>query len=266
MVTYFKDGCVVITGAASGIGRETARVFARDGCIRLFLGDLSIDGLSETKNWILSEHPTANIEVAVVNIADEEAVEKFVQGAVTAFGHIDFAVNAAGFAHKAASVVDLSDGDWEKSYKVNLRGTFLCERALLRQMIRQKPLPGYECRASIVNITSLCATISIPGLTAYSASKGGVLGMSKTDALDYGPDKIRINCIAPGTIETPMSLNSLGADYLKANAKLTPLNRNGQPEDVANAVAWLSSPHAGFITGITLPVDGGLNLYTGPPV
>jgi len=133
-------------------------------------------------------------------------------------------------------------------------------------MIRQKPLPGYECRASIVNITSLCATISIPGLTAYSASKGGVLGMSKTDALDYGPDKIRINCIAPGTIETPMSLNSLGADYLKANAKLTPLNRNGQPEDVANAVAWLSSPHAGFITGITLPVDGGLNLYTGPPV
>jgi len=106
----------------SGIGRETARVFARDGCIRLFLGDLLIDGLSETKNWILSEYPTANIEVAVVNIADEEAVEKFVQGAVTAFGHIDFAVNAAGFAHKAASVVDLSDGDWEKSYKVNLRG------------------------------------------------------------------------------------------------------------------------------------------------
>jgi 3-oxoacyl-[acyl-carrier protein] reductase len=115
-----------------------------------------------------------------------------------------------------------------------------------------------------VNVTSLCATISVPGLTAYSGSKGGILGLSKTDALDYGSDKIRINCIAPGTIETPMSLEAMGEDYIRRTARTTPLKRNGQPEDVANAVAWLSSPQAAFITGITLPVDGGLNLYTGP--
>lgn len=115
-----------------------------------------------------------------------------------------------------------------------------------------------------MNVTSLCATIAIPGMSAYSASKGGILGLSKTDALDYGPDKIRINCIAPGTIETPMSLGAMGDAFIKQAAWVTPLRRKGEPEDIANAAAWLSSPQASFITGITLPIDGGLNLNTGP--
>lgn len=131
-------------------------------------------------------------------------------------------------------------------------------------MLKQEPLPGYDCRGSIVNVTSLCATSSIPGLTAYSASKGGLLGISKTDALDYGPEKIRVNCVAPGNTITPMVYRAMGEEHMKMYAASTPLRRNAEPEDIANAIVWLSSPYAAYVTGISLPVDGGLNLNTGP--
>lgn len=141
---------------------------------------------------------------------------------------------------------------------------FLCERAQLRQMLKQSPLPGYESCGSIVNVGSLCSTIAMPGLTAYSASKGGVLALSKCDALDYGPSKIRINCVGPGNVITPMLKSSMGEDHMTNMAAMTPLRRLGRPEDIGNAVVWLSSPMASYLTGVFLPVDGGLSLATGP--
>lgn len=132
-------------------------------------------------------------------------------------------------------------------------------------MLKQDPLPQFGYRGSIVNITSLCATIAIPGLAAYSATKGGIWGFTKTDALDYGPQGIRINAVAPGNTVTPMVVKAMPVDHLKTCAALTPLRRNAEPEDIANAIVWLSSPRAAFITGISLPVDGGWNLQTGPP-
>jgi len=132
-------------------------------------------------------------------------------------------------------------------------------------MLKQEPLEGFQVRGSIVNVSSLCATIAMPGLMAYSGTKGGVLGLTKTDAFDYGPEKIRVNCVGPGNTLTPMLRSVMGEGHMKHYATNTPLQRLGDPEDIANAVVWLSSPQAAYITGILLPVDGGLALATGPP-
>jgi len=132
-------------------------------------------------------------------------------------------------------------------------------------MLKQEPLPGYEQRGSIVNVGSILATVPMPGLSVYCGTKGGVFGLTKTDAMDYGAKKIRINMVGPGNVITPMLRSAMGEEHMEHFAAHTPLKRLGDPEDIGNAVVWLSSPRAAYITGITLSVDGGLNLATGPP-
>jgi NAD(P)-dependent dehydrogenase (short-subunit alcohol dehydrogenase family) len=127
-------------------------------------------------------------------------------------------------------------------------------------MLKQDMLAGYQCRGSIVNITSAAARSVSPKLSAYSASKAAILGMSKTDAFDYGPAGIRVNCVAPGLTVTPVVLDVQGQAGIDVNAAVNPLRRNAQPGDIANAVVWLSSPLASYVTGVHLPVDGGQNL------
>lgn len=131
-------------------------------------------------------------------------------------------------------------------------------------MSKQEILEGYKDRGSIVNVTSLCSTIAMPGLTAFSGTQGGILGMTKTDALDYGPQRVRVNCVAPGNIATSMLDSAVGEGEEEGYASRTPLRCLGQSEDVANAAVWLSSPMAAYVTGISLPVDGGFSLRTGP--
>ncbi|KIX96482.1 uncharacterized protein Z520_07748 [Fonsecaea multimorphosa CBS 102226] len=265
MADLLSGGTAVVTGAASGIGRATAIAYARDGCSNLLLGDLSVAGLEETRKLILDSYKEVKVEISLLDVADEEVVEQFFSKGVQTFGRVDFAANVAGYAHKAAPIHDLSESEYEKSYAVNQKGVFFCERAEIRQMLKQEPLPQFGYRGSIVNVTSLCATISINGLAAYSATKGGILGLTKTDALDYGPQNIRINAVAPGNTLTPMVVNAMPANHLDLFASMTPLRRNAVPEDIANAIVWLSSPRAAYITGISIPVDGGMNLQTGPP-
>lgn len=132
-------------------------------------------------------------------------------------------------------------------------------------MVKQDPLPGFQCRGSIVNVGSLSSTIAMPGLSVYSGTKGAVLGLTKTDALDYGPEKIRLNMVAPGNTITPMLQAVMGEHYMEHFAANTPLRRLAEPEDIANAVLFLSSPRAAYISGVNLPVDGGMSLATGPP-
>jgi NAD(P)-dependent dehydrogenase (short-subunit alcohol dehydrogenase family) len=132
-------------------------------------------------------------------------------------------------------------------------------------MLGQEVLPKFGARGSIINITSLSHTMPVNDYTAYSASKGGVLGLAKSDAYDYGPESIRVNCIAPGMTVTPMLVEAYGDEGLRQLASVTPLRRNATPDDVAHAITWLSGPRASFITGSTITVDGGFNLRNGPP-
>jgi NAD(P)-dependent dehydrogenase (short-subunit alcohol dehydrogenase family) len=132
-------------------------------------------------------------------------------------------------------------------------------------MLKQEPLPGFEQRGSIVNVGSIASRNATPGLSVYSATKAGVLGLTKTDALDYGGDKIRINMVAPGSTITPMLKYAMGEQYMKQDAAQAPLKRLGIPEDIANVIVFLASPRAAYVTGIMVPVDGGLSLATGPP-
>ncbi|CAK7216536.1 hypothetical protein SCUCBS95973_002837 [Sporothrix curviconia] len=134
---------------------------------------------------------------------------------------------------------------------------FLCERAQLTQILKQDVPPGLKNRGSIVNVTSVCQTVLRNNYSAFAASKGGVLAITKCDAYDYGPDNIRVNCVATGITST--------ADDAGVFAEKTPLRRTGTPNDIADAIVWLSSPKASFITGTTLTVDGGYNLRNGPP-
>lgn len=128
-------------------------------------------------------------------------------------------------------------------------------------MIKQDALPGFESRGSIVNVTSLCGTAPMLGAAAYSATQGAGIALTKTDALDYGPDKIRVNSVAPGYIAATDVASPMGNEHNDWFAERTAWKRNGKPQDVANVVCWLSSPQAVFITGLNVPVDGGLNLY-----
>jgi len=141
----------------------------------------------------------------------------------------------------------------------------MMERAALSQMMKQDPLPGFEQRGSIVNVGSLCSTIAMPGLSVYSGTKGAVLGLTKTDANDFGPHKIRVNMVGPGNTDTPMLTSAMPKSHIDQYSTGNPMRRLGDPMDIANAIVFLSSPRAAYITGIHLPVDGGLNLSTGPP-
>ncbi|KAJ5532328.1 hypothetical protein N7494_008880 [Penicillium frequentans] len=264
MADNLRDGTACITGAASGIGRATSLAFARDGCRKLVLGDLSSAGLNETRTMILQMYPTAKVVTCVMDVANVEQVESFHATAVEKFGRIDFTANIAGYGHLPTPSVELKSSEISKSFAVNLKGVFLCEQAQIRQMLKQSPLDGFESRGSIVNVASLCATIAMPGMTGYSATKGGALGLTRGDALDYGPHQIRVNCVAPGNIITPMLSGVMGEEHMAIMAGITPLRRLGRPDDIANAVVWLSSPMACYLTGVNLPVDGGLALSTGP--
>lgn len=269
--------------------------FAREGCESIALGDINLPELKKTEAAIKKSYPSTAVYISQLDITDEAAVERFHGAIISQFGRLDFAVNSAGYGHPGTPIHLLHSKEWDHTYAVNQQGVcilnilyvlgfhgfvlclsrpltislffqvFLCEREQLRQMLKQNIPAALKSRGSIINVTSLCQTTPMNGFTAYSASKGSVLGLSKCDALDYGKDQIRVNCLAPGNTVTPMLYEAVGDEGLKALAAATPLVRNATPDDIANAIVWLSSPSASFVTGTTLTVDGGYNLCTGPP-
>lgn len=236
----------VVTGAASGIGRATALRLAREGA-RVLAADRAAEGLAETA--ALAAAQGTAIETMLADVAKADAPTAVIGGAVARLGGLDLLMNNAGVG--GSKRADLTDDDaFDAHLAINLRAVFRFSRAAVAVM-----KPG----AAIVNVASIFGMIGFPGTAAYAAAKAGVAGLTRQMAADYGPEGIRVNAIAPGLIETGMTRKRIAeSNWFRGQmTEMTPLGRNGQPEDIAAAAAFLLSDEAAFITGQVLVVDGG---------
>jgi NAD(P)-dependent dehydrogenase (short-subunit alcohol dehydrogenase family) len=252
MAGILEGKVALITGAASGIGRATALLFADEGA-KLVLADIDQAGGHETVQLAAARGGEAFF--IPCDVSDCAQVEALVEGCVERLGTLDCAFNNAGIGGESARLADYDEKAWNRVLDVNLTGVFLCMKSELRQMVAQGG-------GAIVNAASLVGVMGYPNLGAYNAAKHGVVGLTRTAALEYAGSGIRVNAVCPGWIETPMVMDSgpqpasIPVVY-DALAGLMPLGRLGKPEEVAAAVAWLCSDAASFVTGHPLLVDGG---------
>ena len=243
----------LITGAASGIGRATALTFAEEGAT-LVLADVDEAGGRETV--ALAGKQGGEAIFVGCDVAVAEQVETCVRVCVERFDRLDCAFNNAGVGGESAPFVDYDEEAWNRVIAVNLTGVFLCMKSELRHMVAQGS-------GAIVNAASLVGVIGYPNLTAYNAAKHGVIGLTRTAALEHARHGIRVNAVCPAWIETPMVMERGPApasipEVYDALAGLIPLGRLGTADEVAQAVAWLCSDAASFVTGHPLLVDGGV--------
>lgn len=244
------DGKVaLVTGAASGIGRESALAFARAGA-KVVVADVTVDGGEETVSMIKDAGGDAIFVKADVAKSDE--VKALIDKTVETYGRLDCAHNNAGIEGMAGPCVECTEENWDRTIAINLTGVFNCCKAELPQMLKQGG-------GAIVNTASVAGLVGFAGIPAYTASKFGVNGLTKAIALDYATENIRCNSVCPGVIHTPMVERFTGGDpeALKAMEATEPVGRLGKPSEIAEAVVWLCSDAASFVTGINMPVDGG---------
>jgi NAD(P)-dependent dehydrogenase (short-subunit alcohol dehydrogenase family) len=245
----FPGKVAFVTGAASGIGRATSIAFAREGA-RVAILDRTEDGLQQTADTIRANGGEAVI--IACDVALPERVEAAVARVVDTFGRIDIAFNNAGVENTAAPVAEITLESWDRILDINLRGTFLCMKHEIAQMLRQGS-------GVVVNTASGAGIRGVAGGASYAASKHAIIGLTKSAALDYAEANIRVNAILPGNIETPMMDRFTGGDIQKA-IDLEPVGRLGKPEEIAEAVLWMSSDLGAFVTGASISVDGGWSL------
>jgi NAD(P)-dependent dehydrogenase (short-subunit alcohol dehydrogenase family) len=245
--TYnFKGQVSLITGASSGMGLATAKAFAEAGAA-VVLADINgaaVRHTSETLN--AAGHQTIAV---TCNVADERQTAAMVERTVAEFGRLDMAYNNAGILGPMGDVTDETGEAFDEVNAVNLRGIWTCMKHELLQMRKQGS-------GVIVNCSSLGGLVGLPGRAAYHASKHGVIGLTKSAALDYAAKGIRVNAVCPGCIDTPMGA-AIDPAAMKEFLRDQPIGRMGQAEEVAAAVLWLCSPGASFVLGVALPVDGG---------
>ncbi len=244
------DGKVaLITGAGSGIGRASALAFAREGA-KVAVADIVVEGGEETVRMVKEAGGEAFfIKVDVSNAAEVEAM---VNTVVDTYGRIDCAYNNAGIEGRLASTDEYPEDVFDKVIDINLTGVWLCMKYELPHMLKQGS-------GAIVNTASGAGLIGVAGMSAYVASKHGVVGLTKTAALEYAKSGIRVNSVCPGLIQTPM-VERITADQPQLGEALVaaePVGRTGKPEEIAESVVWLSSDAASFVTGHAMSVDGG---------
>jgi NAD(P)-dependent dehydrogenase (short-subunit alcohol dehydrogenase family) len=244
----FEDKVVIITGAAEGIGQATAIAFAEKGA-RVVVADREVKKGKQTSALIGGE--AFFIEI---NVANNESVKNMVKEVTKRFGRIDILVNNAGIYYQG-DVIETPEEEWDKVIAVNLKGVYLCSHYVLPVMLRGDG-------GVVINVASEAGLVGIAGQVAYNASKAGVISLTKSMAVDFGRQGIRVNAVCPGTTETPLVKNALkkSKDPEKERRKLEacrPLNRLGRPEEIAAAILVMASDHLGYATGSVLSIDGG---------
>jgi NAD(P)-dependent dehydrogenase (short-subunit alcohol dehydrogenase family) len=252
MPGILEGKAALVTGGASGIGRATALAMSREGA-RVAVSDRAEAGIAETVALINAAGGQA---IAIGgDVTKETDVAAMVARTVAAFGKIDCAFNNAGISGRAVGPVgqrthEMSRDSFDGMLAVNLTGVFLCLKHEIAQMLKQ------GTGGAIVNTASIAGLVGLPTATHYVAAKHGVVGLTKTAAMEYARDKIRVNCVNPGYIKTPMTDETMKTRYDDLMTKV-PMNRLGVPEEIAEAVVWMCSERASFMTGASHIIDGG---------
>ena len=241
----FDNKVALVTGAASGIGRATAIRLAAEGAA-VFLADINQDGLAETVAALPAGSSSATFEL---NVTDSAACAAAVEACVSTMGKLDILCNIAGIAI-CDNLTNITDEQWHRAVGINLDGVFFMCRAALPHLL--------QSRGNIVNMSSSAGLVGQAYNSAYCATKAGVLMFSKSLAIEYGKQGVRVNAVCPGFVKTPLSANfNMPEDVdMDLMAKLMPLSEGAEPDEVAASVAYLASDEARFVTGIALPIDG----------
>tara|TARA_R110000787_G_scaffold333_8_gene1108 strand:- start:228 stop:992 length:765 start_codon:yes stop_codon:yes gene_type:complete len=240
----------LVTGAASGIGAAAAEVFAEKGA-KVIVSDIDEQGGRETVERIRGAGGEAIFHRC--DVADPEQVQRMINAAVGTYGHLDMAFNNAGVEGEAATTPNCSIENFDLNINVNLKGVFLCMKYQISQFLKQ------GTAGAIVNTASVAGLVAAKGVPAYVAAKHGVVGLTKTAAIEFAKKKIRVNAVCPGGIRTQMLERAIGEKpwMEKQLLKLQPIGRLGDPREVAHVVVFLCSDEASFVTGHAMPVDGG---------
>ena len=248
MADLLKDKVALVTGAARGIGRATALAMAREGAA-VVVSDVNAEGGEETVSLIGDDTRAAFVHA---DVTDARSVDAMVARTVETFGRLDCAINNAGVSTGGGTRMhEIPDETYDYIMDVNVRGVWLCMKREIAQMLEQGS-------GAIVNTASGAGLVGVPGLTAYVASKHAVVGLTRTAAVDYAADGIRVNCVCPGYVKTDMTRHGwTDPERLAIMVSKEPIGRIGLPEEIAEAIVWLSSDAASFVTGNPMPVDGG---------
>ncbi|MET0568481.1 MAG: SDR family NAD(P)-dependent oxidoreductase [Hyphomicrobiaceae bacterium] len=244
----FKDQGALVTGAGSGIGRETAHAFAAEGA-HVAVADIDLKMAERSAEEIRKKGGSAH--AFSLDVTDPKAVAGFIEATANRLGRIDVLVNSAG-VREIKPVLELPLEEWQRVIDVNITGVFLCSQAFGRHLV-QAGKPG-----AIVNLASTLGVVAAPHRAAYTASKHAVVGLTKEMAMELGDKGIRVNAVGPGVIRTPLTERYFqDADFAQRIRDLHALGRWGEPHEIAKAILFLASDEASFVTGTTLLIDGG---------